>query len=141
MACEMEFGIPDVDLPTSTGGTLNPACFAGHELLVAFLPSNSQQAAGELEAYRRQAERFVKADAWLLPVSPLSVATSDPESKVLLDADGAAWRAFADLAGPSAQLDRDRGAAFFFTRGGVLHRVWPGCGQLEEIVRELQSRG
>ena len=36
------FGVPNIDLPWSCGGTVNPSCFAGHQLLVLFLPTDNE---------------------------------------------------------------------------------------------------
>lgn len=38
-------------------------------------------------------------------------------------------------------LERADGAAFFFTRGGAFHRLWPGRSHAREVLGELLTRG
>lgn len=142
MGSELNFGIPDVDLPWSCGGTVNPSCFVGHQLVVVFLPDDEKQRIAELTAYGTVANEFTETDAWFLAVAPGdgNVPSQWHSIPVAVDGDGGAWRAFKELAGPATRLDRDKGAAFLFMRGGSLHRVWPGAGHAGEVVDELLTR-
>lgn len=140
LASELKFGIPDLDLQWTCGGTVNPSCFAGHQLLVLFLPLDERQQAAELDSYERLSNQLSGTDSWLLVVAtgPTEI---DRERKVpvAIDSTGRAWAAFTKVA--NIKLDRPAGAAFLFTRGGAFHRVWPGPGRADEVVRELLSRG
>jgi hypothetical protein len=137
LARELNFGIPDLDLQWTCGGTVNPSCFAGHQLLVLFLPTDEGKQSAEFESYEKLADELAGTDAWFLVIG---TALPKPGNvPVALDPTGKAWAAFNDIA--KVKLDRTEGAAFFFTRGGAFHRVWPGQGHAAQIVRELRSRG
>lgn len=138
LASELNFGIPDMDLPRSCGGTVNPSCFVGHQLLVLFLPAGEREAAAEFESYEKVADELAGTDAWFLIIG--SERAIGSEVPIALDPDGKAWQAFTKLA-KGAELERARGAVFFFTRGGAFHRVWSGQGHSSEVIRELLSRG
>jgi len=139
---ELTFGIPDIELPWNRGGTVKPSCFAGHQLIVLFLPADAVQQAAELAAYEEFAPDFPETDAWFLSVggnlpSGLADRTNLP---IALDQDGAAWRAFEKVANQASKLDRSKGATFLFTRGGAFHRAWPGQGHARELMDELLTR-
>ena len=51
LAARLNFGIPNVDLPLGCGGTVNPSCFAGHQLVVLFLPADATKRVAEFESY------------------------------------------------------------------------------------------
>lgn len=138
----LNFGIPDIDLPWSCGGTVNPSCFVGHQLVVLFLPDDAKQRTAELTAYGTVANEFTETDAWFLAIAlgDANVPSERHSMPVAVDGEGGAWHAFKKLAGPAAKLDRDKGAAFQFTRGGALHRVWPGPGHAREVMDELLTR-
>jgi hypothetical protein len=140
LATELNFGIPNIDLPWSCGGTVNPSCFAGHQLLVLFLPTDERQQAAEFASYDELAEDLAGTDAWFLVIGTDN-AKSPEERKIpiALDRDGKAWQAFKKVAKKS-KLNRSEGAAFLFTRGGAFHRVWPGQGYAREVLQELLSR-
>lgn len=142
MGSELKFGIPDIDLPWSCGGTVNPSCFVGHQLVVVFLPDDARQRTTEIAAFEKLANEFTETDAWFLAVAPGdgNVPSERHSIPVAVDGDGGAWRAFKKLAGPATRLDRDKGAAFLFMRGGALHRVWPGQGHARGVVDELLTR-
>ena len=135
----LNFGIPDVDLPWNRGANVNPSCFAGHQLVVLFLPADSKQQAAELERYDRLSKELSHTGAWFLAVASEPCVEGDAKTPVALDPDEKAWRAFKEVAG-DANLDRQRGAAFFFTRGGAFHRVWAGPGHEREVAEELLAR-
>jgi hypothetical protein len=48
---QLNYGIPDVELSWSCGGSVNPSCFAGHQLVVLFLPEAANEQTEELESY------------------------------------------------------------------------------------------
>lgn len=139
LATPLKYGIPDIELSWSCGGSVNPSCFAGHQLVVLFLPKDREQQKAEFESYGKLAEQMPGTDAWFFVVGDETHVQGDARTPVVLDLDGKAWRAFKAVAG-DAKLDRSAGAAFFFTRGGALHRVWPGSGNADAIIRELLSR-
>ena len=138
-AAELKFGIPDISLAWSRGGTVNPSCFAGHQLVVMFLPKDPRQQHAEFQSYDRLAEQLSGTDAWLVVIGDEAYAQGDAKTPVAFDPAEQAWRAFRDAAGEK-ELDRIEGAAFFFTRGGVFHRCWPGPGHAAEVAQELLTR-
>jgi peroxiredoxin len=133
---KLNFGIPNIDLERSSGGKVNPSSFAGHQLVVLFLPETLGSQAAELESYGECSDALCTTDAVLLVVASNAVDTTRP---IALDPNGKAWRAFLEIA-ESANVERREGAAFYFTRGGAFHRVWPGRGHASEVVAELRSR-
>lgn len=139
IATELRYGIPDIDLAWSRGGSVNPSCFAGHQLVVLFLPKDPQGQHAEIESYRKITEKLLGTDAWFLVVGDKSHVEDNAKTPVALDSDGAAWRSFTEIAG-AEKLDRSTGAAFFFTRGGAFHQVWPGSGNADAVAQELLSR-
>src|SRR4029079_19223657 len=62
----LRFGIPDIELSCDSGTKVNPASFAGHELIVLFCPTDAAEAGQEIAAYRKHCADFVARDAWLL---------------------------------------------------------------------------
>jgi len=140
LASELKFGIPDIDLQWTCGGSVNPSCFAGHQLLVLFLPTDVRRQSAEFDSYEKLSDEIAGTDAWFLVVGATS-AQGQQQRKVpvALDPTGKAWAAFNKVA--KVRLDRAEGAAFLFTRGGAFHRVWTGQGHAPEVVRELLSRG
>ena len=139
LASQLNFGIPNIDLPWSCGGTVNPSCFAGHQLVVLFLPKDPRQQRIEFESYDQLAGEFAGSDAWFLVIGDETHVDGEADTPVALDPEDRAWTAFQELAG-EGKLDRGQGAAFFFTRGGAFHRLWRGSGHATEVVRELLSR-
>ena len=134
------FGIPDVALPRPRGGTVNPATFIGHALLVVFCPTDPVAEAAALEQYHGPNCDLSGYDAWLVVVGQdgehprpkkesLAVTAHDPGD--------AGWKAFVSLAGSGTSLRRDEGATFLFSRGGSLHRVWKGVAPVADIMDGL----
>lgn len=142
MDSELNFGIPDIELKWSCNGTVNPSCFAGHQLVVLFLPTDASQQTAELAAYEELAACFAETDAWFLRVgeNPQPGSAEQTPVPIALDPGGAAWRAFEKVAKRSTELNRSQGAAFLFTKGGAFHRVWPGQGHASEVRDELLTR-
>jgi peroxiredoxin len=131
--------IPDIDLPWTAGGTMNPSSLAGHQLVVLFLPEDLNQQLTELKSYERVADQLSRTDAWVLAIGGPRHDRAETDTPIALDPDGQAWGAFKGFAA-DAKLDRAAGAVFFFTRGGACHRVWAGPGQAPDVVQELLSR-
>jgi len=141
VASELRFGVPDVDLTWSCGGTVNPSCFVGHQLFVLFLPTDPEREAAELKSYDALADAFAGTDAWFLVIGPKKTFPMLHRSTpIAFDPDGAAWSAFRKVAEGKLTSERKDGAAFLFTRGGALHRVWNGPGHAAELVEELKGR-
>jgi peroxiredoxin len=139
LTTRLKYGIPDIELSWSCGGTVNPSCFAGHQLVVLFLPKDREQQRAEFESYKKLAEEMSGTDAWFIVVGDETHVQGEARTPVVLDPDGKAWGAFKEVARED-KLDRPAGAAFFFTRGGSFHRAWPGRGNANAVVEELLSR-
>ena len=136
------FGIPSVELDRVGGGRINPADFAGHELVVFFCPADAESAAKEVEAYSQRAAAFVDGGAWLLGIiakTPDSLSVKQSGSHIMLawDPDGAAWTAFESLLDPADRGEQKDGGAFFFQRGGCLARAWAGAGHAADALKAL----
>ena len=140
LAGKLNFGIPDIDLTWSCGGTVNPSCFAGHQLAVLFLPTDPRRQAKEFGSYEKHADDFAGSDAWFLVIGTAPDGIQKYKTPIAYDRDDLAWNAFAELERPDpAVLSRPEGAAFLFTRGGGLQRVWAGAGHADEVIRELKA--
>ena len=137
---DLNFGIPAIEICCSSGTKINPASFAGHELIVLFCPLDRDTAYAEVNAYLAHSAEFVSRDAWLLTFAEecgdLSI---DGGNRVLTvpDPKGRAWNAFRDLTRRPQEMDRKSGATFLFSRGGNLHRYWHGSGHVDEVLAEL----
>ena len=140
LTTRVKYGIPDVELTWSCGGSVNPSCFAGHQLVVLFLPKDPRLQSAELESYDQLASELSGSDAWFIVVDDETLGQSNAETRIALDREGKAWHAFQDVAG-KGKLDRADGATFFFTRGGTFHRAWRGPGHAREVLEELLTRG
>ena len=141
MTSNLKFGIPDIELGCASGNRINPASFAGHELIALFCPLDEAAATQEIEAYRRYSLAFAECDAWLLTFAEHCDEFSvDGTARVLTipDPDRQAWVAFRNLTARPEEMDRSRGATFLFTRGGGLHRHWHGTGHVDEVLTELR---
>ena len=141
LAAELTFGIPNIDLPWSCGGTVNPSSFAGHQLLVLFLPTRQRDAAAEFDSYEKLIDNLAETDAWFLVIGKKASRGSEKQRiPIATDPNEKAWKAFNKIA-KRTDLDRKEGAAFLFSRGGGFHQVWPGQGHSREVVRELLGGG
>lgn len=139
MITPLKFGIPNIDLTCSPEMSINPSAFAGHHLVALFCPTDEDQAAREIEAYRRRARDLVSEDAWILAFGDqCSRVPQIGQPLMIADADRRAWVAFRDLADSPEALDRADGAVFLFTRGGGLQRYWHGSGHVQDVLEELQ---
>lgn len=140
LTTRLKYGIPDIELSWSCGGSVNPSCFAGHQLVVLFLPQDRDQQRAEFESYDKLAEELSGTDAWFLVIGDETHIEGDAKTPVAFDPDEKAWLAFKEVA-DAGKLERSDGAAFFFTRGGAFHRLWPGRGHAREVLEELLTRG
>ena len=140
MSTKPNYGIPDIELPLPKGGTVNPADFIGHELVVLFCPLDPSAAARELEDYNRHADQFSYNDAWMIAVRDDAETLPASRMTIAADPDLAAWRAFRECLDPPAQLPRADGAVFLFGRGACLTRAWGGSGHANDVVNELGKR-
>lgn len=137
---KLSFGLPDLECACGSGRTINPAVFAGHELIVLFLPADAEAASRVLRDYSSNCGELVDNDAWLLVFGTAQSGKDEgPAIRVLEDSEDRAWTAFRALADRPEDLARDRGATFYFTRGGNLHRHWSGTGHSPEVLNELRA--
>lgn len=137
----LKFGIPDIELASMSGMKINPSNFAGHELVVLFGPLEPVEEEREIAAYRQHCAEFVDRDAWLLAFTEhCGQLNVDGASRVLTisDPDRRAWTAFCNLTHHAEEMDRSNGATFLFTRGGGMHRYWPGSGHVNDLLAELR---
>ena len=142
-ATALRFGIPDIELRCASGATVNPAGFAGHELVILFCPVDPAEAAREISSYRSRCADFVGYDAWVLAIGEecADVEGQGPDRILTIkDPQRGAWEALRALIDPKEALDRKSGATFFFTRGGNLHRSWSGPGHVQDVLWELRNR-
>jgi hypothetical protein len=139
LAADLNYGIPDIELPWN-GGTINPSCFAGHQLLVLFLPAEQERKAAWFDACTSLSQELPATDAWLLVIgtAPAAAAEGCP-FPIALDRDGKAWDAFRNLA-DGRGLDRRDGATFLFARGGALLRAWAGRAEPGTVAGVLANR-
>lgn len=57
------YGIPDVELQKPGGGTVNPANFIGHEIVVLFCPADREEAARDVAQYALHMKDLCDSDA------------------------------------------------------------------------------
>lgn len=143
---KLRYGIPNIALPRVVGGEINPADFAGHELVVFFCPSDPAAAAREIEEYRSRAGAFQDRGAWLVGVLSgcLAVRPDPPAgtSHITLarDTEGQGWAAFEALLDVDQRTEEMQGGVFLFDRGGCLNRAWARTGHAQDVLCELRGR-
>lgn len=137
----LRFGIPDMTFGCAGGPAVNPSSFAGHALVILFCPADPLQAGEEVASYRGHCAELVDQDAWVLAFGAERAALEEGPGRILAleDPCGGAWDAFRRLADEPGRFARESGATFFFTRGGNLHRSWPGPGHVAEVLSELRN--
>ena len=140
MSARPKHGLPDIELPSPGGGTVNPTDFAGHELIVLFCPLDPGAAEREMADYGRRADQLSYNDAWMIAVGEDPKVPPASRTTLASDADLGAWRAFGESLDPPRQLPREEGAVFLFGRGGCLTRAWQGAGHASEVEAELGKR-
>lgn len=133
------FGPPDVELPGLHGHMVNPANFAGHDLVVLFCPSDPEAAARELAEYNALSDGLAFNDAYMVAVC--SPETGAPASRVALAVDSErAWAAFSSSCGKRNRLYPVDGMVFLFGRGGCLRKIWNGTGHASKVRQALGER-
>lgn len=143
-AIRLRYGIPDIELPKAGGVVVNPADFAGHQLIVLFCPTAPDAAAKELDEYGGHAPEFCDNDAWIIGICADEIGAAGAACRacfsVAVDRGGVAWSAFMTLAKHIDEQRRESGAVFLFGRGGSLQRAWAGSGHANEVMAELKLR-
>lgn len=142
-AAHSRYGIPDVDLPGTDGGTVNPAHFAGHEIVVLFCPADREAAERDVADYAEHLEDFRDSDAWILGICDEEQSPcAHPAMAFTMARDDQrlAWDAFQDLLNPRQRTPREDGAVFLFDRGGGLRRSWVGSGHASEVAHAVSER-
>jgi hypothetical protein len=134
------YGLPDIELAGMKGTTVNPASFAGHDMVVLFCPADRQAAAGELAAYNSLAERLAFNDAYMVAVCDPEAGAPASRISVARDPEKRAWNAFSKCVHKNERPPPGEGAVFLFGRGGCLRRAWQGTGHAEEVMRQLGER-
>lgn len=137
------YGIPSVELERLDGGTVNPASFIGHELVVLFCPADADAAAHDVADYARHTKEFCDSDAWIIGICKDEAPPCEHGAGSLTmvhDHNGLAWNAFENLLGGEEQASREAGAVFLFDRGGSLRRAWAGPGHAAEVSRAVGQR-
>ena len=140
MATPLRFGLPDIELTCSPEVAINPSAFAGHHLIALFCPTDEDEAAQEIAAYRKHSSELVVEDARILAFgNQRAGAPQIGQPLIIADTDRRAWIAFRDLTDSRETLDRADGAVFLFTRGGGLQRFWHGSGHVLDLLEELRG--
>lgn len=133
------YGVPDVDLAGQQGNNLNPADFAGHELVMLFCPAEQEAAVAELAAYNGLSDALAYNDAYLVAICQAEAGT--PASRILVSNDSdRAWNALGKCLDGTERPDPDEGAVLLFGRGGCLTKVWRGVGHANEVAQALGER-
>lgn len=140
-AAHTRYGIPDVELQKQGGGTVNPADFIGHEIVILFCSADREAAARDVADYALHRKDLCDSDAWIIgvcdEVDPPCEHTSFTMAR---DRDRLAWHAFQDLLEPHRRTPREEGAVFLFDRGGGLRRSWAGSGHATDVARAVRQR-
>lgn len=132
-------GVPNIDLAGQHGGTVNPADFAGHELVMLFCPADRETAAAELAAYDGLADALSYNDAYLVAICGADAGAS--ASRMLISNDTErAWDAVGECLDRMTNPAPDDGAVLLFGRGGCLTKVWRGIGHANEVAQALGER-
>jgi hypothetical protein len=97
-------------------------------------------AASELHDYAARLGEVAKYDAWLLAVAEPAQQLDATKVTIVQDEAGGAWDAMSGCVAEGPELSRDKGAAFVFSRGGSLQKVFSGPGRAAEVIAELGSR-
>lgn len=133
------YGIPDIELAGQDGGTVNPADFAGHDLIVLFCPAEPLAAASELASYNAQADALAYNDAFMVAVCCGEAGL--PASRIVISTDAErAWEAFGKCLDEGVHPRADCGGVLLFGRGGCLRQTWHGTGHAKEVIRVLGER-
>ena len=135
------YGIPDVELHKPGGGTVNPANFIGHELVVLFCPADREEAARDIADYVSHMKDLCDTDAWIIGIcEELEPPCEHATFTMARDRDRLAWDAFQGLENSRERTPREEGAVFLFDRGGGLRRSWAGSGHASDVARAVRQR-
>lgn len=132
-------GVPDVDLAGQHGGTVNPAHFAGHDLIILLCPADERAAASELAKYNELAPTLAHHDAYMMAICRANAG--EPASRILVsNDDDRAWGALGKCLNDTEEPNQDEGGVLLFGRGGCLTRVWRGAGHVNEVAEAIGER-
>ena len=137
------YGIPDVELERPGGATVNPADFAGHELVVLFCTTDRDDAVRDVADYALHMKDLCDTDAWIIGICDEKEPPCEHEAGTVTmarDSERLAWDDFQDLLGPRQRTSREKGAVFLFDRGGGLRRSWAGSGHASDVARAVRQR-
>ena len=135
------YGIPDVELQKTGGGTVNPANFIGHEIVVLFCAADREAAAHDIADYALHMKDLCDSDAWIIGICDEVEPPCEHASFTMArDRDRLAWDVFQDLLEPRKRTPRGEGAVFLFDRGGGLRRSWAGSGHASDAARAVRQR-
>ena len=133
------YGPPDIELAGQRGGTVNPANFAGHDLVVLFCPADPQAAAQELADYNALADALAFNDAYMVAICDRE--SGSPASRIALATNiDRAWDAFGGCSSKRERPEPGEGAVYLFGRGGCLRQIWEGVGHAKEVAQALGER-
>lgn len=134
------YGIPDIELASEQDRTVNPANFAGHDLVVLFCPADSEAAALELADYNAVADALAYNDAYLVAICDPEAGTPASRISVASDPEQRAWDAFGGCVSRHKRPKLGEGAVLLFGRGGCLRQCWNGIGHAKEVAEALGER-
>ena len=135
------YGIPDVELQKPGGGTVNPADFIGHEIVVLFCPADREEASRDVADYALHMRDLCDSDAWIIGICDEAELPCEHASFTMArDRDRLAWDAFHALQNSRKGTPREAGAVFLFDRGGGLRRSWDGSGHASDVARAVRQR-
>ena len=135
------YGIPDVELQKPRGGTVNPANFIGHEIVVLFCAADRDAAARDVADYALHMKDLSDSDAWIIGICGEAELPCEHASFTMArDRDRVAWDAFQELLEPRKRTPREEGAVFLFDRGGGMRRSWAGSGHASDVARAVGQR-
>ena len=139
MQAAQAYGVPDIQLAGQQGRTVNPADFAGHDLVMLLCPADKRAAATELAAYNGLADALAYNDAYMVAICCAEARA--PASRILVSNDAErAWNAVGKYLNGTEKPDPEEGAVLLFGRGGCLTKVWRGVGHAHEIAKALGER-
>lgn len=133
------YGIPDVELAGHQGGSVNPADFAGHDVVMLLCPADGKAAAAELAGYNGLAPALSYNDAYMIAICCAEAGA--PASRILVSNDSElAWKAVGKCLDGTEKPDPAEGAVLLFGRGGCLRKVWHGVGHANDVAKALGER-
>jgi len=134
------YGIPDIELASGQGGTVNPSNFAGHDLVMLFCPTDRQAAERELADYNALADALAYNDAYMIAICDREAGMPASRISIAADPEQRAWGAFSGCVSRHERPRLGEGAVLLFGRGGCLRQIWEGVGHAKEVVQALGER-